>query len=402
MQDKPKILVIDDDKVALKSIEKSLSEFYQVETAQSGEAGIARARSLEPDFILLDVEMAGMNGYEVCYALRQDEATRTTPILFLSGRDKLEEKIRGYEAGGDDFIVKPCAAEELIAKLLVLSRFHTQTRALAEKVQSATAAAMTALTGSSEMGMAMTFVEQSYVTADFDSLADAFLRVCDAFGLRVCLALLPSTGHRFYSSSGPVAPLESELILRLRGGDRFVDFGCRTVINYSTAVMLIKNMPLDDSGRYGRLKDLLPSMMGAVDARVKGIDTEQALRKQSRDLALGVQAVESTLRGMSEQLRREQHMVTNVMRHLLDDLEAAIPAMGLDEDQERYLVHRIDQAVEDATQIVNEGARIGGAFDTVLRLLDHITERQAQIMERIAEPLASRAEDKRSAGAELF
>lgn len=142
-------------------------------------------------------------------------------------------------------------------------------------------------------------------------------------------------------------------------------------------------------------------MLGAADARVKAIATEQALRKQSRDLALGVQAVESTLRGMSDQLTREQQLVTDVMRRLQEDLERTIPNMGLEEDQEAFLVQRIDRAVEEATGIVNEGAKMGGAFATVLRLLEHISDRQARILARVREDVPA-AEDQRSGGSELF
>ena len=403
MNAKPRVLVIDDDKIALKSVTKGLSDFYQVDTASNGEEGLAFAHDLVPDFILLDVEMPGLNGYQVCEQLRQQQATSATPILFLSGHDKLQEKIKGYEAGGDDFIVKPFDSAELIAKLLVLSRFKNQESSLSEKVKSATEVAMTALTGSSEMGQAMTFVEQSYVARNYESLAKAFLATTQHLNLNCTLMLMPSTGPLFFNPSGRVAPLEAELIQHIHGSKRFVDAGSRTFINYPAVVLLIKNMPVDNPVHYGRLKDLLPSMMGATDSRVKGIDTEIALRKQTRDLALGFQAVESTLRGMSDHLKREQQVVTDIMRRLLEDLEKRMPTMGLEDDQERFLVQRIDRAVEEATTVVNEGAKMGGAFETVLRLLEHINERQSSILTRIAEAEnASNADDDRSSGAELF
>ncbi len=403
MEVKPRVLVVDDDKVALKSVAKRLRAFYDVDTATDGEAGLQRALDLIPDFILLDVEMPGMNGYQVCQQLRQEAVTASTPILFISGRNKLQEKMKGYKAGGDDFIVKPFAAPELMAKLLVLSRFKDHASDLRQKVKSATEVAMTAITGSSEMGQAMTFVEQSYVASDYAALAKAFLHTTANLGLNCTLMFLPGSGPLFFGQQGQVAPLEAELIQRVYGRKRFLDAGSHTLVSYPAVVLLVKNMPLDDQVRYGRLKDLLPSMLGATDSRVKGIETEIALRKQTRDLALGFQVVESTLRGMSDHLKWEQRVVTDIMSRLLEDLETRIPTMGLEEDQEQFLVQRIDRAVEEATRTVNEGAKMGGGFEVVLRLLDQINERQTLILARMSEAEQSiSAEGERSAGVELF
>lgn len=102
------ILAIDDDKFVQKLIVKALqSSELSVRTADDGELGIAAAIQQVPSIILLDVEMPGINGYEVCDRLRNLEATKNVPIVFLSSHSSLRERLQGYEVGADDYLINP-------------------------------------------------------------------------------------------------------------------------------------------------------------------------------------------------------------------------------------------------------------------------------------------------------
>ena len=111
-----KVLIIDDDIVVRKSLAKSLSIHYQILSAVNGEQGIEMVAQEQPDIVLLDVEMPGMNGYEVCDKLKHNSSTQDIPVIFLSSRSNLRERMLGYEMGGTDYIVKPCDTEELLAR----------------------------------------------------------------------------------------------------------------------------------------------------------------------------------------------------------------------------------------------------------------------------------------------
>jgi len=103
--------------VALLSVEG-----YDVIEADSGPAALEMVHSGNPDLILLDVMMPGMDGFEVCRCLKQDEHTRLTPIVFVTALDDRRSRLRGIEAGGDDFLTKPFDQLELSARVKSLIR----------------------------------------------------------------------------------------------------------------------------------------------------------------------------------------------------------------------------------------------------------------------------------------
>jgi pilus assembly protein CpaE len=113
-----KILVIEDDDIALRLIEYTLSkEGYQVLKAKNGLEGIAKVKSEEPDLIILDVMLPGMDGFEVCYRLRAESQTAKLPILMLSGKAQEIDKATGFKVGADDYITKPVAPRELVSRI---------------------------------------------------------------------------------------------------------------------------------------------------------------------------------------------------------------------------------------------------------------------------------------------
>jgi putative two-component system response regulator len=121
--DQPKILVVDDHPSSRTTAVALLSlEGYEVLEADSGHAALATIATTQPDFILLDVMMPGMDGFEVCHRLKQDEQTRLIPVVFVTALDDRRARLRGIEAGGDDFLTKPFDQLELSARVRSLVR----------------------------------------------------------------------------------------------------------------------------------------------------------------------------------------------------------------------------------------------------------------------------------------
>jgi DNA-binding response OmpR family regulator len=117
----PRVLVVDDDAAIREALERALrAEGFAVRCAGGGHDGLQEAGAWAPDAIVLDVAMPDLNGRAVAARLRA--AGARTPILILSARDEVEDRVAGLQAGADDYLVKPFALEELVARLQALLR----------------------------------------------------------------------------------------------------------------------------------------------------------------------------------------------------------------------------------------------------------------------------------------
>jgi diguanylate cyclase (GGDEF)-like protein len=115
----PQSVLIVDDSIPLHALIKTQlkSEPLSFHSAHDGEAGILSASSFRPDLILLDVDMPGLNGFEVCQRLKANPLTSSIPLIFLTAGSTLVDKVKGLESGGSDYIVKPFKPEELKARV---------------------------------------------------------------------------------------------------------------------------------------------------------------------------------------------------------------------------------------------------------------------------------------------
>lgn len=377
-----KVLVVDDDRFAQKLIVKALLSQYDLRTANDGQEAIDVATEWLPAAILLDVEMPVKNGYEVCEALKGNPATANIPIIFLSGNSSLREKLLGFELGAEDYLVKPFEADLLNAKVkLAVSAYHEKLE-LNEKAQSAQVTAFEALTSSAELGRALRFVEHTFAISNYDGLARALFQTMHEYGLNTSVMFVSASGPLFYSQAySEVPPLEKDLLTLMHSQGRFSDFGCRTFCNYRQVALLIKNMPLDDRERYGRIKDTVPFILGSVDGKIRALDIHDALVAQSDSLAKSVAIIASTLNSLTEKVSGGHDAVTGVMKNLAAELDERLPKLGLEEDQEKYLVSRIDHAFTEALAELDRSLLLGASLETVVRLLVHLKDQHQKMVE---------------------
>lgn len=124
---KKHILVVEDEEDILELIRYNLSkEGFKVTCANSGELGLSTARQMKPDLILLDLMLPGIDGFDVCRALRGEPDTRHIPIIMITAKGEEPDMVTGLELGADDYVVKPFSPRVLLARIKSVMRRHQE------------------------------------------------------------------------------------------------------------------------------------------------------------------------------------------------------------------------------------------------------------------------------------
>jgi pilus assembly protein CpaE len=118
-----RVLLIDDEQFYFKLLQKSLKESeYKLEYAKSGGEGLAKIPSFEPELLIVDLKLPELDGFEIVKRLRRDPKFSYIPVIVITSQDELSEKLKAFELGADDYLVKPFQPEELVARIGILAR----------------------------------------------------------------------------------------------------------------------------------------------------------------------------------------------------------------------------------------------------------------------------------------
>jgi DNA-binding response OmpR family regulator len=337
--DHPRILNVDDDAMMRELAEDELGGNFQVLAAKSGEECLEMLQNAPVDLILLDVEMPGIDGYETCRRVKADGGLADIPVVFLSGRVHIEDRIRGYEAGGDDYVVKPYDPVELEAKVRNLLRLRRERAQLKEMAAYASSTAMTAMTSLGEMGALLETTKRFNACDTLTALADACLEGLALYGLRGAVQVRAAAETLTRTEEGEAAPLVISVINHMTAMERITAFKSRLCITYEHVSLLVNNMPEDDVDRCGRLRDHLSMMAEGANVRVQTIVLGNALNRF-------VEKLTGTLAGIDEAQRKSSFAINLELNALQDDTNRAYISLGLTETQEQFMAQIIQRSID--------------------------------------------------------
>lgn len=129
-----RILIVDDVKANIDILVRLLKDEHKLSVALNGEAALKAAEKIPPDLVLLDIVMPGIDGFEVCRRIRANPATAEVPVMFLSSLDEVGSKTQGFEAGGNDYLVKPFEALEVRARVRGLLKAKAYSDSVKQKI----------------------------------------------------------------------------------------------------------------------------------------------------------------------------------------------------------------------------------------------------------------------------
>ncbi|VAX24737.1 hypothetical protein MNBD_NITROSPINAE04-1823 [hydrothermal vent metagenome] len=130
-----KILIVDDDPNIALLIEMTLDRVpeFEIQTASNGEMALEKIANDNPDLVLLDIMMPGIDGFEVCKRIKEDENTKFIPVIMISAKREMNDKLHGMKIGANDYITKPFNPEELVTRVKVHLRIKALEKDLSSK-----------------------------------------------------------------------------------------------------------------------------------------------------------------------------------------------------------------------------------------------------------------------------
>ena len=362
MENNLRVFVVDDDAIILDVLRATLAAECELHTFASAEACLGALADVKPDLFLLDVSMPVMDGYALCRQLKDDWDTQDIPVVFISASDNNETRMLCYEAGGDDFIQKPFDPAELLSKLGVAGRILAEKKALREQAGYAQRTAMAAMVSMGELGVVLQFLSKSFACNTLDELAAALLDAMQQYDLQAAVQMRIGDEVLTLSHNGRNVTLEVSVLNHVRESGRIFQFKSRCVFNYGQVTLLVKNMPLEDAERCGRIRDNGALLAEGADARLRAIETEMLAARRRAGIESALPRLYSTLDGVQANYRRNCFELTQVMIDFQEQLAKAFISLGLMERQEEQLSSMANDFV----------TRLVGTQDASLEIVGHL------------------------------
>lgn len=370
-----RILIVDDTPQDLQMMLAFLKDDYVVSAATSGEAAIEKSMQ-EPfvDLILMDVSMAGMSGYEAC-----GEILKRHPIdvIFVSANDATDEILKGFEAGGIDYVTKPFNPEVLTNKIKLAFENQKQAKTLSKQHQEANQTAMLAISSTGELSIVLNFLRESFAIASMDDLGKSLIKHLGEYGLNCGVQLRSAFGQLDVSSTGDISPLESELLARIGQTDeRLMEQQQRMFVNYKHVGFVIKNMPVDDPDKCGRIRDYVMIIIEGASSKLDTIDMQLSMKENRKK---GMHAIISESQKSLQEVEqlqkatKERSMV--ILDNMVADVEELFLSLGLSEDQEAGLLGVLNASQEQSLQLLEKSGVIDNKLLDIIVSLQEFQER---------------------------
>lgn len=346
MSDLPKILFVDDDQASHLPVISALSGPYELTCVDSGQAALDWLANNSAELLLVDVQMPDIDGLEVCRRFKNADGCAEVPVLFISGNDDIEDRLRCYEAGGADFIAKPIHVRELKAKVDYLLAAAAQARQTREMASFASSTAMTAMTSMSEMGTLLEVLKKFNACDDFAAVAQCVIDGVAVFGLQGVVEVVSPAGKLLKSDRGAATPLESSVIAHMRTMERIASFKTRLFIHYERVALLISTMPVHDTALCGRLRDHLAILVEAADVSIRGLVATHQAMERGQAIARAVAKIGDTLRHIDADQRANRIRVRTAVEGMISRVEKVLLEVALTQTEEAHLMGVVREGAE--------------------------------------------------------
>ena len=364
------IAVVEDNAPQRMILSRLLEHDYKVSTFESGSDFLDSTAIL--DAVLLDIEMPGPNGYDTCRQLRHRQNGSDVPVIFVSAHETAPERLAAYEAGGDDFVTKPIAANELRHKLTGIIEHRTQLSELTNRSSTAQKIAFAAMTSMGDLGVVIDFLRKSNTCKDFNAIARLVIDSMNAWGLRGAVQIRAHNQNLELTTEGSMSPLQASVLERLRDIGRIFEMGSRAIINFNHVSILVENLPTQDPDKVGRLRDHLSVLAESADIRIAGLDAVNERDLQKTGIHVVLAELRSALARISERTSGNRAEGQVQMLESLENLVRTLGTLGLTEIQASYVDDLVKGTLDETRNYFDEAAVLENEFSEALGRLERL------------------------------
>lgn len=358
---------IDDNHQNLSLIQQALEDHFDVISSTGDESVEELVADCEPHIILLDIMLTNKSGYDVCRSLREKGLVKNTFIIFISSLTSLNDKLRAYEVGGDDYICKPVDFAELEYKLEACEKRINNQQQLETQMEEVSQVAYASMQQSSELGVLIEFFTQSLSILDFDDLYLAVKAAVQKFQLNCVVEFRSEQSTKQYPPEH-ISQLESEILDLGKRAKRVVPFGRNVLFNSKQCSLLVKKMPGNEED-LGRICDHLAILLEIINNRVQFIQSEHNRLAERQKAIVALKAgIEDNFSQVSVELFQLEKQLDEVFERLQSSLKNQLLVFGVSKDFEDQINNILESTKDQFENIVEKSIDI----DYKIRDIDHL------------------------------
>lgn len=367
------IFVVDDDSVMQTLLRSILQKDFNVEVFSSSEECLARLEEQKPDMFLLDVGLPGINGYDLCRRIKDDYATRHVPVTFISGHDSEEARLNGYDAGGDDFVVKPFNTDELLQKVKVAQRLLQEKEGIRQQASDSEMLASLVMANMDEYAVVIQFIRKVTECSQDAEIAEAMLACLRGLQLNGVAQVRISGRELTLSPEGRDRPLEISVMSNVRTMERIFEFKTRCVYNFKRISVMVNNMPMADPELCGRIRDHLAIAVEVADSRLSAIETGEANSRKQQGIMQAVEDIRDMIGTLDNKQLQTRYKASDIIYQLQEDVVRAFVSLCLTEAQEEMFDTLIKNRLNELTTLYDQADEMHDQLSTLSKRLEALS-----------------------------
>lgn len=354
------LLHVDDDPLQQAWLRTLFSAEYQVITFPDAEAALHELENeaLVPHIAVLDLELPGMSGYQLCRRLREMPHLLGMSVLVLSAHDSLLDRIEAYEAGADDYFIKPADIVDLRLKLNRLSTLAKERQEIEQYVIQAQQTSFSALSALGETNITLGFFRDIAFCRDYELLIQKGLQVLHQFGVNAVVELRSRFFTCVRAAEHDVSPIERSILEHVRTLGHIFEFKQRAVFNFHDLTVLVHDMPASDSERYTRLREDISQIAQGMATCAQNLDAMQTMSHQQKRLRQTRETLLAASECLQQQLLQQRFRGQLTLQTMTDSLESLIHCFDLREVQEIAIKDIVDRSRSDLISLQQEDFEI--------------------------------------------